>query len=604
MAYIMRNNLNNKLSILFVCNDDTCITSILKLLKEEYKLDNIIVSKSKKEAYNIYKQSNFDIVLTNFLMSDDDGTKMVKKMRKINEDQIFVLVSKLDRKKDLVKAIKLRIRYYIQYPINKKEFKEIFDSCIKRISNKFEIKFVNSILQHYKIAVDNSTILSKADKKGRITYANKQFCQISQYALSELLGKQHNILRHEEMPKETFKQMWTTIKDKKEVWKGIVKNRAKDGSIYIVDATIIPVLNQNNEVIEYLGIRHDITEIESYKELLKDKLDTTSKGLDEKVHLIKEFEKAIDVSTSFSRTDTKGVITYVNEKFCQVSGFSKKELLGNTFKCVRDEEVSSIVYEKMWSELKNKNIWRGILKNKNKAGKNFYMDTTIIPIININDEIIEYISIKHDVSEIIYLNKEIIDTQKEVLYTMGTICEGRSDETGNHVKRVAEYSFLMAKIYGLPRKECELLKLASPVHDIGKIAIEDNILKKPGKLTYEEFEKMKEHTNMGYEMLKNSNREILKAAATIAYEHHERWDGKGYPRGIKEKQIHIFGRITSLCDVFDALASKRCYKQAWETNKVLEFIKEEKAKQFDPELVDIFFDNLDKFLKIQKQYED
>jgi PAS domain S-box-containing protein len=600
----MKNNKNIKLSILFVCNDDDCISQSLKFLKQEYDMDDIVICKSKEEAYTLYLQGNFDIVLTNFLLSDEDGKKMVKKIRKINEDQIFILISKFNKKKDLIKAIKLRIRYYIQYPIKKKELKEVFDSCIKRLSHRYEIKYVNSILQHYKLAVDNSTILSKADRKGRITYANEEFCRISKYNLNELLGKQHNILRHEDMPKETFRQMWETIKQEKKTWKGIVKNKAKDGSFYIVDATIIPVLNQDDEVVEYLGIRHDITEIESYKNLLKDKLDTTSKGLSEKVHLIKEFEKAIDVSTSFTRTDTKGVITYVNDKFCEVSGFSEDELLGSTFKCVRDDEVSTRVYKNMWEQLKSKNIWRGILKNRTKNKKAYYMDTTIIPIVNINDEIIEYISIKHNVSEIIYLNKEIIDTQKEVLYTMGTICEGRSNETGNHVKRVAEYSFLMAKKCGLARKECELLKLASPVHDIGKIAIEDGILKKPAKLTDEEYTKMKEHARLGYEMLKNSNREILKAAATIAYEHHERWDGKGYPRGLKKDETHIYGRITAICDVFDALASKRCYKEAWPLEKILKLFKEERAKQFDPNLVDIFLNNLDEFLIIQKNYED
>lgn len=298
------------------------------------------------------------------------------------------------------------------------------------------------------------------------------------------------------------------------------------------------------------------------------------------------------------------MITYVNDKFCEVSGFSKKQLLGNSFSCVRDKEVPSLTYKKMWEQLKSKNIWRGILKNRTKHNKAYYMDTTIIPIVNINDEIIEYISIKHNVSEIIYLNKEIIDTQKEVLYTMGTICEGRSNETGNHVKRVAEYSFLMAKKCGLSRKECELLKLASPVHDIGKIAIEDSILKKPAKLSDEEYLKMKEHATIGYEMLRNSKREILKAAATIAHEHHERWDGKGYPRGLEKEQIHIYGRITAVCDVFDALASKRCYKQAWPLEKIVKLFKEERAKQFDPNLVDIFLNNLDEFLKIQEEYQD
>lgn len=173
----MENNKNSKLSILFVCTDDECISKALKLLKQEYNLDDITICKSKEEAYTLYLQSNFDIVLTNFLMSDEDGKKMVKKIREINEDQIFILISKFNKKKDLIKAIKLRIRYYIQYPIKKKELKEVFDSCIKRVSNRYEIKYVNSILQHYKLAVDNSTILSKADKKEELLMQMKSFAE-------------------------------------------------------------------------------------------------------------------------------------------------------------------------------------------------------------------------------------------------------------------------------------------------------------------------------------------------------------------------------------------------------------------------------------------
>ncbi|RXK01286.1 hypothetical protein CRU98_02235 [Arcobacter sp. CECT 8986] len=597
-------NKKNNLSILFVCDDKKTIDKIIKILNNKYNISNIIVTDSTSEALKLYKKMDFNIVITNFSMSNKEELKLIEKIRKIDIEQIFILISKFEKKKDLVKAIKLRIRYFIWFPVRKKEIIEVLDSCIKRISNKYEIKYVNSILEHYKLAVDNSTILSKADKKGVISYANEQFCKISKYNLDELIGKQHNILRHEDMPKETFKDMWNTIKNKKQVWKGIIKNRAKDGSDYIVDATILPILNQDKEVVEYLGIRHDITEIEHYKDLLQDELTNTAKGLKQKVHLIKEFEKAIDVSTSFTRTDTNGVITYVNDKFCEVSGYSKDELLGNTFKCVRHEEFPSLFYEKMWKSIKNKKIWRGIIKNKTKNKDNYFMDTTIIPIVDIDDKIIEYISIKHDISEIVTLNEEIIDTQKEVIFTMGSICESRSNETGSHVKRVAQYSYLLAKLYGLPQKECELLRYASPVHDIGKVAIPDSILQKPARLTSKEFEKMKEHTSIGYDMLKNSNRDILKAAATIAHEHHERWDGTGYPNALKKQNIHIFGRITALCDVFDALASKRCYKEAWKLEEILKLIKEEKAKQFDPVLVDLFLDNLDDFLRIKDKYVD
>ncbi len=212
--------------------------------------------------------------------------------------------------------------------------------------------------------------------------------------------------------------------------------------------------------------------------------------------------------------------------------------------------------------------------------------------------------IEDGISEIKTLNKEIEDTQKEVIFTMGSIGEGRSKETGNHVKRVAQYSYLLAKFYGLTDDDAELLKLASPMHDIGKVAIPDSVLNKPGRFNDEERIIMNNHSKLGYEMLCHSDRQIMKTAAIVAYEHHERWDGKGYPRGLKGEDIHIFGRITAIADVFDALGSQRVYKPVWEDEKIWKLFKEEKDKQFEGKLVDVFFDNLDEFLKVRKEYTD
>ena len=206
--------------------------------------------------------------------------------------------------------------------------------------------------------------------------------------------------------------------------------------------------------------------------------------------------------------------------------------------------------------------------------------------------------------EIKNLNQEIENTQKEVVFTMGSIGESRSKETGNHVKRVAEYSKLLALYYGLDKKEAEMLKQASPMHDIGKVAIPDAILNKPGRFDESEREIMNTHASLGYEMLKHSNRPLLKMAAIVANEHHEKWDGTGYPRGLSGEDIHIYGRITALADVFDALGSDRVYKKAWDDEKIFNLFKEERAKHFDPKLVDIFFEHLDEFLKIRETFKD
>ena len=187
---------------------------------------------------------------------------------------------------------------------------------------------------------------------------------------------------------------------------------------------------------------------------------------------------------------------------------------------------------------------------------------------------------------------------------MGMIAETKSKETGNHVKRVAEYSKLLAILYGLSDEEATMLKEASPMHDIGKVAIPDEILKKPSKFTNEEWEIMKTHAIKGYEILKTSNRPLLKTASIVALQHHEKWDGTGYPHKLKGEDIHIYGRITAIADVFDALGSQRCYKKAWDLDKILNLFKEEKGKHFDPKLIDLFFGNLDKFLDIRDKFQD
>lgn len=204
----------------------------------------------------------------------------------------------------------------------------------------------------------------------------------------------------------------------------------------------------------------------------------------------------------------------------------------------------------------------------------------------------------------IALNREILETQREIIWKLGEIVETRSRETGNHVKRVAEYSALLAEAIGLTRDEVAILRFASPMHDVGKMGIPDAILMKPGKLTEEERLQIQTHTQIGHEMLCQSSRELLRAASIVALQHHERYDGAGYPQGLAGEDIHIFGRITAVADVFDALGVKRVYKDAWPVEKILDYFRKERGKHFDPQIVDAFFDNLDRFLAIRDTFPD
>lgn len=204
----------------------------------------------------------------------------------------------------------------------------------------------------------------------------------------------------------------------------------------------------------------------------------------------------------------------------------------------------------------------------------------------------------------VLLTQDIENTQKEVVIRMSEAVECRSKETGNHVKRVAQYCRIMAQHLHLSTQDTEHLVLAAPLHDIGKIGIPDKILNKPGKLDDAERTIMNSHADLGYQILKGSDKPIIAAGAVIALDHHEKWDGSGYPNGKKGTDIHLFGRIVALADVYDALRNERCYKAAWSCEQTLELIKNESGLHFDPELVEICLSHVDEFEAILTDYPD
>jgi putative two-component system response regulator len=193
----------------------------------------------------------------------------------------------------------------------------------------------------------------------------------------------------------------------------------------------------------------------------------------------------------------------------------------------------------------------------------------------------------------------------EISLRLGRAAEFRDLDTGMHIRRVAEMSRELARLAGLPDEECELLCHASPLHDVGKIGIPDSILLKPGKLDFAEFEVMKLHTEIGGKILSDPELyPILSVGQIVAQQHHERWDGSGYPNGLSGTDIHLYGRIVTIVDIFDALSSERPYKKAFPLEEAVSFLKEKRGSFFDPELLDLFLVNLDRFTHIQDLYAD
>jgi putative two-component system response regulator len=203
------------------------------------------------------------------------------------------------------------------------------------------------------------------------------------------------------------------------------------------------------------------------------------------------------------------------------------------------------------------------------------------------------LQVKRDTEEIRKLNYEIT-------YISASIAELKSKETGQHLRRVSEFCYLLCKFLGKDEAECEQVKIASVLHDIGKVGIPDEILNKPGKLNAEEWAIMKTHSKLGHTMLIDSEFKIMQLAATIALEHHERWDGQGYPRGISGESISLVGRICAVADVFDSLLDKRVYKEPWNEAQVKDYFETMKGTQFDPSIVSILLDNFDMFITTWK----
>ncbi|OMH33643.1 HD domain-containing phosphohydrolase [Motiliproteus sp. MSK22-1] len=200
--------------------------------------------------------------------------------------------------------------------------------------------------------------------------------------------------------------------------------------------------------------------------------------------------------------------------------------------------------------------------------------------------------------------QELQATRLQVIRQLGLAGEYRDNETGMHVIRMSKFCELLAAQIGMDSDFCDQILSASPMHDLGKIGIPDRILLKPGKLDAEEWEIMKTHAQIGAQILSGSDSALMQMAHEIALNHHEKWDGSGYPNGLKGEDIPLTGRISAICDVFDALTSERSYKKAWTTEKAFKLIEDELGSHFDPNLARVFLDNKQQVLDIRSQFPD
>ncbi len=591
-----------KLSLLYVEDDDNTREELEYFLQN--KVEKLYVAKNGQEGLEFFKEYKPDLIITDVQMPIMSGTKMIKLIKEINPLIPIVIITAFNDAEHLFEAIKLNVSNYLTKPLNLFALSEVLSTISKNINLEKENKEIYNSLKQYKDIVDERSIISKTDKNGLITYVNEPFEKISGYKKEEIIGKYHNVLNHKDNDKSIFEDMWNSIKNEKKSWQGRLKNISKNGEEYFIDMIIKPILDLDGNILEFISLSNDITDLENTKEYFKNLTQKSAFNLTESIRIVNAYKEAIDESNIILRIDLNKNIVYANEAFLNISCYNKEDLIGKPYSFLNHYNLSEEEKIEKINTIFDGNIWKGKISNINKNSEVFHCDVTVYPLKSKDGKTIEYMLIHHDITDIERLHKELEDTQREIIYKLGEIGESRSSETGQHVKRVAEYSKLLAQKVGLEQKDVNRLFMVSPMHDIGKIGIPDSILNKNGKLDPDEWEIMKTHASIGYEILKSSKRDILQAAAVVSHTHHEKWDGSGYPLGTKGEDIHIFGRITAIADVFDALGSERVYKKAWPLEKILDLFNEEKGKHFDPNLIEIFMENLEDFLQIRDKYKD
>ncbi len=357
-----------------------------------------------------------------YIVTTDEKEKKLKKKLSNYDRYLKIIITK--RKKDLIKKIsKNPTDKYMLGPVTyatlDRYLAKIYTSdftytptneeknLMSQIATqKKELESSTALLQSYKKAVDAGTILSKTDTKGIITYVNEEFCSISGYSKDELIGHPHNIIRHPDSDASMFKKMWETIQNK-QIWQGEVKNLKKDGTHYWVDATIVPILDENDTIVEYAALRHNITEVMDYKESLEEKVTAKTKEITKNIKLLEEYKNAVDASSIMSKTDVSGRITYINEEFCKVAQYKEHELLGKPHNIVRHPDMPKEAFKDMWDTILDKKIWKGVVKNRAKDGSAYWVQATIVPILDDRNRIVEFVGLRQDITELMSYRQEL-----------------------------------------------------------------------------------------------------------------------------------------------------------------------------------------------------
>jgi len=317
-----------QLKLLYV--EDNADTRDATMVVLEEFFDDIVIANDGADGFEKFNTNDINLIITDINMPQLNGIEMSKKIRKYDKDISILILSAYNESEYFVDSIKLGVEGYLIKPI----YIEQFVAVLKRVVQKAILKDENeknlNLLHQYQEITDKSAIVSKSDTKGIITYANDKFCKLSGYSKEELIGKPHSIIRHPDVPADTFKNLWETIKNKKQIWQGLIKNKSKNGKAYYVQSTVKPLLDKNGEILEYIALRYDITDIMNQKRLLCDYIDSVQDPIMALVQVlgIEDIEKFYGQKLYQSIEEKLAFI--LNEKLKEDLTFKNVFMLGRT----------------------------------------------------------------------------------------------------------------------------------------------------------------------------------------------------------------------------------------------------------------------------------
>lgn len=586
------------LTLLYVEDDPATREELTQIL--EVWLGGVRVAGNGQEGLDDFRARRPDIVLTDIQMPILNGLSMSAEIRRQVPDQPIVVLSAYNDMEFLFRAIDIGITNYITKPVSIERLLNKLADIAEGLAAIQEQRRDRRLLEQYRMLVDKSAIVTKFHPDGRINYVNTKFSELSGFAPHELIGRNISDLRHPDERPDLMEPVWQTIQ-RGEPWAGIIKNQTRDGGMFVVESSLVPILDERDAVQEVVSLDVDITDIYLNYETLVEALSRSEHSLEEQRHFLAEYKRALELGTCICVTDAGGRVVSVNRQFAGILGYGQAELRDRFLRDIAPD--CDAAYFAELGQGTDGHFSR-VVSLYRKDGSETVFSVVFVGVRDLSGRIDSVILVCQDITESLRLTQALLETQRELLFVMGEVVENRSRETGQHVKRVAEVSRLLALKSGLDQERAEMIKVSAPMHDVGKVGIPDAILHKPGRLDVAEFETMKTHASLGFDILKDLDRPLLRMAARIAHEHHERYDGKGYPLGLKGDDISIEGRIVAIADVLDALGHERAYKPAWSEGEIRDYFQSERGRQFDPDLVDLLFANWDEVVAINERYKD